>query len=76
MSIERSKLASTIYGVSRNKGEGVGFLKDKPHKSMEVLEKPMKLSCSGCAKKGLYSHYMLEDAKARVLNQILQSLRF
>lgn len=36
---------------------------------MEVLENPMKSSCSNCAQKELYSHFVPEISKAKVLKQ-------
>jgi len=38
---------------------------------MEVQEKPMKFSCSNFSHKGLYSHFLPDASKAKVL-----SLRF
>lgn len=45
-SIGRSKLASMIYGLSKNHGEGIGF-SEAPCKMMLTLEKSMNPSCSG-----------------------------
>jgi hypothetical protein len=39
--IKRSKLASMIYHVSRNKGEGIGYSQHKK------WDKPMQSSCGG-----------------------------
>jgi hypothetical protein len=68
-SIERIKLASMIYGVSRNKGERVGFSEDTTHQSMKVLEKPIEASCSDCEQKELYPHFVPEASKAKVIHQ-------
>jgi len=63
--IERNKLASMIYGVSRNIREGVAFSSDTPYESPEVLEKPMKSSCFHYVYKRLYSHGVPKLQKLR-----------
>jgi len=36
--VERRNLASMVHGVSRNKGEGVGFIENTPYQKVEVLK--------------------------------------
>lgn len=49
---DRTKLAYMIYGVNRNKGEGIGYSQDSFNQRVNTLVKPMKPSCSSFAKKG------------------------
>jgi len=61
--IDKSKVASMIYRVKRNKWEGIGFTKEysKP-KAIQPL-------CSNCIKKGLKAYLVPEVGKNEVLNQ-------
>jgi len=43
--IERSKLATMIYGVSRNKGDGIGYSEEAPLKRMHTLVKSKEPHC-------------------------------
>ena len=64
-----SKLASMIYGVSINNGEGIGFATESPFKKVQIPMKTKKAPCSECIQKGMYSHFVLDDEKAKVMNK-------
>lgn len=68
--IERSKLASMIYGVNINKGEDIGYSEDEPLDMIHTLEKPKNAPCVDCVKKGqnLKSYFLPEVSKTTVLN--------
>lgn len=63
-----TKLASMIYGVSRNKGEGIGYSQKRFNPRSEILIKPIKPSSSSSANKGIDSYFVPDVDKAKVLN--------
>jgi hypothetical protein len=67
--IDRSKLASMIYGVSINKGEGIGFAVESPFKKVKTPMKTKKTPCFESIQKGVHSHFVLDDEKPKVLNK-------
>lgn len=66
---DRTKHASIIYGVRRNKEDGISFSQNTSNQRVETWVKPMEPSCSSSTKRGLYSHHVPVDDKAKVLNQ-------
>jgi len=66
---DRRKLAYMIYGVSINKEEGIGFATKSPFKKVQTPMKTKKSSYFECIKKGMYSYFVLDDEKDKVLNK-------
>ena len=62
--VDRSKLASMIYGVSRNKGEGIDLSEKAPPKRMQIPEKSKKPPFYKCIHKGLYYYFVQEVGKS------------
>lgn len=65
----RTKLASMIFGVSRSKEEGLGYLQKYFNTRFETLSKPTNPSFSSSDQKGLDSHFVPATQNAKVLNQ-------
>jgi len=58
--IDRSNVASMIYGIHKNNGEGIGFTEGKPN--VAYLK-----SCSECFKEGLKTYFVSEADKTEVV---------
>jgi hypothetical protein len=50
-SIERSKLASMIYGERRNKRKGIGYIEDEQEPKVHTLDNPKHVVCSNRMKR-------------------------
>jgi len=60
--IEKSRVASMIYNIYKNNGEGIGFSKGKPN------ETNLKACCE-CIKEGLKTFFVPERAKFETVVQ-------
>lgn len=58
--LERTKLASLIYGVSRSRGDGMGYYQKLVNPRTETLIKPSGISSSKSTQKGL-DYYFVPD---------------
>ena len=65
----KTKLASLIYGVSKIKGEGLGFHQKPYNPRIGILMKPLYPSSSSTAQKRLNTYVMLVAENGKVLNQ-------
>jgi hypothetical protein len=60
--IDRSMIASMIYGIYQNSGSGIGFTEGKPN----VINPK---SCFDCIKEGLKTYFVPEANKTEVVIQ-------
>ncbi|XP_050919270.1 uncharacterized protein LOC127136792 [Lathyrus oleraceus] len=67
---ERTKLASMIYGVSKSKGEGIGFYQKPYNPRTDVLIKPSDPSSSSTSQKGLNAYYMSTAEMGRLVDAL------
>lgn len=67
--LERTKLVSMIYGVSRSIGEGLSYHKKSFNLRNETFIKPPDPSSSKSNKKGLNFYLVPDSNNAKVLNQ-------
>lgn len=67
--LEITKLASMIYGVSRSKGEGMGYCQKPFNLRTKTLIKPSDPSSSKSTQKGLDFYFTLDFNNAKILNQ-------
>lgn len=58
-----------VYGVSKSKGEGLGYHQKPYNPRTSVLVKPSNPSFSSTAKNGLYAHFIPAIEKGKILNQ-------
>lgn len=67
--LNKHELATMIYGVIINKGEGIWLWNEAPNKRMQIPEKPKKPPCVECMQKGRYLYFVSKTAKVKVLNK-------
>lgn len=58
-----------IYGVSRSKGEGLGYSQKTVNPRFETLSKPTNTSSLSSAQKGIDSYFVHVNKNEKVLNQ-------
>lgn len=67
--LNRTKLTSMIYGVSRRKGDGLGYFQKPFNPRSGTMIKPIEPYFSSYAQIRLDSYFVPTTDKAKVLNQ-------
>lgn len=74
---ERTKLVSMIYGVSKSKGEDLGYHQKPYNRKTNILMKPLNPFSLSTTQKGLNAYFIRAVENGRILNQSepIQDLR-
>lgn len=67
--LERTKLASMIYGVSNIKGECMGYNERYSNPKAKLFKKPSDPSFSSIAQTELKTYFVSASNKGKILNQ-------
>lgn len=67
--LKRTKLASIIYDVSRNRGEGIGYYQKPFNPRIETLIETSYTSSLESTQKGLHFYFVPDLNNAKALNQ-------